>query len=55
MNNKQSEIRVTALMQADRADWEALYRGYAVFYKVRMDDRFLVTVWGWSLVPINPF
>ena len=47
MNNKQSEIRVTALAQADRADWEALYHGYAVFYKVPMDDRILDTVWGW--------
>lgn len=55
MNNKQSEIRVTPLAQADRADWEALYHGYAVYYKVPMDDRILDTVWGWIHDADNPF
>ena len=55
MNNKQSEIKVTALAQTDRADWEVLYRGYAVFYKVPMDDRILDTVWDWIHDTDNPF
>ena len=55
MNIKQSEIKVTALAQTDRADWEALYHGYAVFYKVPMDDRILQTVWGWIHDADNSF
>ena len=55
MKDRNSEIKVTALVQADRADWEALYHGYAVFYKVAMDDRILDTVWGWIHDGDNPF
>ena len=31
----------------DKEEWEALYRGYADFYKVEMNDKILKTVWEW--------
>ena len=31
----------------DKEQWEKLYRGYAVFYKVEMDNKILQTVWNW--------
>ena len=31
----------------DRDRWEKLYRGYADFYKVEMNNQILKTVWGW--------
>ena len=31
----------------DKKQWEILYRGYAVFYKVEMNDEILATVWKW--------
>ena len=31
----------------DKDEWEILYRGYADFYKVEMNDKILKTVWGW--------
>ena len=31
----------------DKNQWEALYRGYADFYKVEMNDKILKTVWEW--------
>ena len=31
----------------DKNQWEALYRGYADFYKVEMNDEILKTVWKW--------
>ena len=31
----------------DKKEWEALYRGYADFYKVEMNDKILKTVWEW--------
>ena len=31
----------------DKKDWEKLYRGYADFYKVEMNDKILNTVWKW--------
>ena len=31
----------------DKKDWEKLYRGYADFYKVEMNDEILATVWKW--------
>ena len=31
----------------DKGDWEKLYRGYANFYKVEMNDKILKTVWEW--------
>ena len=31
----------------DKEEWEVLYRGYADFYKVEMNDKILNTVWEW--------
>ena len=31
----------------DKDQWEKLYRGYANFYKVEMNDKILQTVWNW--------
>ena len=31
----------------DKKQWEILYRGYADFYKVEMNDEILATVWKW--------
>jgi len=31
----------------DKKEWEAMYRGYAGFYKVEMNDKILKTVWEW--------
>ncbi len=31
----------------DKKQWETLYRGYADFYKVEMNDKILNTVWEW--------
>ena len=31
----------------DKEQWEKLYKGYANFYKVEMNEQILRTVWGW--------
>ena len=31
----------------DKERWENLYRGYANFYKVEMNEKILQTVWNW--------
>ena len=31
----------------DKKQWEKLYKGYAVFYKVEMNNQILKTVWDW--------
>ena len=33
----------------DKKDWERLFRGYADFYKVEMNDEILKTVWKWLI------
>lgn len=40
---------------ADREDWERLYRGYAAFYEVPMNETILETVWGWIFDPEQAF
>ncbi len=32
---------------SDEKEWKLLYRGYADFYKVEMNDDILKTVWNW--------
>jgi GNAT superfamily N-acetyltransferase len=32
---------------SDKEEWKDLYRGYADFYKVEMNEEILKTVWGW--------
>lgn len=41
--------------ETDRGDWERLYRGYAEFYRVPMDERILQTVWDWIFDPGREF
>ena len=31
----------------DKEQWEKLYRGYADFYKVEINNKILQTVWNW--------
>ncbi len=31
----------------DKEHWEKLYKGYANFYKVEMNNQILQTVWNW--------
>ena len=31
----------------DKEQWEKLYKGYAYFYKIEMNDKILQTVWNW--------
>ena len=38
-------IRVIQLN--DKEEWEILYKGYADFYKVKINDEILKTVWSW--------
>ena len=35
------------LLPKDKDQWEKLYRDYANFYKVEMNDKILQTLWGW--------
>jgi len=41
--------------ESDRGDWEHLYRGYAKFYQVPMNDEILAAVWGWIFDPRKEF
>ena len=38
---------IREIKNEDKKDWEKLYRGYADFYKVEMNDKILSTVWDW--------
>lgn len=40
-------ILVADLSEQDKAQWQALYYGYAAFYKVPMNEEILDTVWSW--------
>lgn len=40
-------ISISHLTKEDRQDWQRLYEGYAVFYKVPMNDDILNQVWDW--------
>jgi ribosomal protein S18 acetylase RimI-like enzyme len=48
-------INVSRLEADDRAEWDVLYRGYAEFYQVPMNDHILDRVWDWILDDSNPF
>lgn len=49
-----SDLSVQPLSQGDEAAWRNLYRGYAEFYAVSMNDRILATTWAWLLDPAHP-
>jgi len=40
-------ITVSHPIPSDQSDWENLYRGYAKFYKMPMEQSTLDTVWSW--------
>ncbi len=46
---------VSELSMQDNAQWQALYRGYAEFYKVPMNQEVLDTVWSWIFDENNAF
>lgn len=48
-------ISIQPVEQYDRRDWEGLYRGYAEFYKVPMNNEILETVWEWIFDPTRRF
>ena len=42
-------VAVRALAAGDRLAWERLYRGYAAFYEVPMNDAVLDATWHWLM------
>ena len=38
---------IRSIKKEDKKDWEKLYKGYANFYKVKMNDEILKIVWNW--------
>lgn len=42
-------VTVRVLAAGDRPAWERLYRGYAAFYQVPMNDAVLDATWGWLM------
>ena len=40
-------MQVTLLRPEDRPEWEALYRGYAAFYKVALTTEGMNALWSW--------
>lgn len=40
-------IEVNNLSESDKSEWEKLYRAYAEFYKMPMEQKTLDTVWSW--------
>lgn len=45
------QFRTGFVCKQDRADWEALFAGYADFYQVRLEPATKATVWTWLLDP----
>ena len=45
--NKIDFKMIREIQLKDKKQWEKLYRGYANFYKVEMNDKILETVWKW--------
>ena len=46
-----TEIRIRDLTEADRPDWDRLYRAYADFYGVDQTDAMRDRVWSWLMDP----
>ena len=44
-------MRVEELNHSDKEEWAKLYRGYAEFYEMEMNEGILDTVWSWILSP----
>lgn len=48
-------LTIRPVAQSDRARWEELFRGYAAFYKVAIDDAAVDAVWRWIHEPAAEF
>jgi GNAT superfamily N-acetyltransferase len=46
-------VRIVRLADRHRADWEALYAGYAEFYRVTQTPAMRERVWGWIMDPAH--
>jgi GNAT superfamily N-acetyltransferase len=46
-------IRIVAAEPRHRAEWEALYAGYAAFYRVTQTPEMRATVWRWITDPAH--
>jgi GNAT superfamily N-acetyltransferase len=42
-------VQIRAVRASDKAEWAALYAGYAAFYKVEQTEAMRETVWGWLM------
>ena len=40
-------MKVEGLIIADKERWQSLYRGYADFYQMPMNEEILESVWYW--------
>ena len=40
-------VVIRKIQLRDKEQWEKLYKGYADFYKVEMNEKILQTVWDW--------
>ncbi|GAA5315156.1 MAG: GNAT family N-acetyltransferase [Candidatus Pelagadaptatus aseana] len=49
------DITVEPLTEDDRSQWQQLYRAYADFYEMPMDQQILDRVWGWIFDQGNAF
>ena len=38
---------IRTIQLRDKEQWEKLYKGYADFYKVEINNKILQTVWNW--------
>ena len=47
-------ITIRNLDPGDEAQWAALYRRYAAFYEVDIDDAALRRTWSWLMRPEHP-
>lgn len=41
------DFQIKSVTESDKADWQALFEGYADFYRVVINDDIADTVWGW--------
>lgn len=48
-----SQIKIVPIAPEHRADWEALYQGYADFYRVQQSADMRATVWSWIFDPTH--
>ena len=42
-------MEIRAVRASDKAEWAALYAGYAAFYKVEQTEAMRETLWGWLM------